>query len=120
MHCNSIYKQNDFKVCKIITNENTTLGEIQKKHKTLSLLYKPIYIQNLNCNAIKYNKIHGNFILVNGTVPKIIQNTLVNLTITGNNNEYTYNGEIWDCLPNEHVSIPRIFNKHGIKSFILK
>jgi hypothetical protein len=119
-NCEDVYySQGDFSICKFNVEKQNMLS-LWQNYASMPPNYKPIKVDGINCDFNRTSVRIMNLKLINGKVPDKIELKFLNVEfnhVTDNN--YLSNAEYNSCLPQEQESLQRIFNKYGIKSYIL-
>ncbi|MFH1439203.1 MAG: hypothetical protein ABIG89_01455 [Candidatus Woesearchaeota archaeon] len=124
---NLIYGQEDFSIYEFKIKEDTTMHKLWDKYTKLQPGSGSIEINTITCDINKTRNQTKTFYLVKGEVPETINLGFFNAAFTkidsNESNEkypkYSYTITSNDCIPNLRHVTERIFNKYGLKSYII-
>jgi len=119
-NCKEVYySQEDFSICKFNVEKQNMLS-LWQNYASMPPNYKPIKINKVNCDFNRTSTLLNNFKLIDGQVPEKIELSFLNVSFTHVENDlYSYFGRYNSCLPQYQEVLQRIFNKEGIKSYII-
>jgi len=128
--CNDVlYSQADFSLCHFVVAENTTILHLLNKNSNLPVNYNPLLLDKISCYANSTKMDYGRIILVNGTVPDVIDTEIMSVNFTMISGEkiepgaypvYDYTVAFFGCTPSYYEVMYRTFNAYGLKAFIVQ
>ncbi len=121
-----LYSQTDFSLCHFVVSENTTILHLLNKNSMLPVNYNPLLVDKVSCNVNSTKMDYGRIILIEGTVPDVIDTEIigVNFTLVSAGNQtnypkYDYTISYFGCTPSYYEVLYRTFNAYGIQAFIV-